>query len=39
MCPGTVIVFGDITVNKALKFYIILREVISTFNLFKVKGT
>ena len=30
---------GNITVNKVLKYYIILMEVIPTFNLFKVKCT
>ena len=36
---GTMVVWGDITVNKVLKYYIILKEVIPIFNLFKVKGT
>lgn len=36
---GTMVVSGNITVNKVLKYYIILMEVIPTFNLFKVKCT
>ena len=39
LCVSTMVVWGDIIVNKVLKYHIISMEVIPTFNLLKVKCT